>query len=361
MNIAVIGAGVVGLLTALMLKRSGAKVSLFSAARPDSVDTCSSAAGGMLSPIAEAIYGNQAIAEAGWDSVKRWADLLETFEIAPMFGQDGSVLWAAPHHHGEIREWTQRLIQKFSDGPWEPQPASSSHSLGADFGDYDAETIVLKNEGFIDTRAVLMGLSKTLDKEGVQSFHGLRVDLPRDGVYALDKDQGNFDVIIDCRGLGAKEAWRGLRGVRGEALLVYAPEVSLERPIRVLHPRYPVYVVPRPNHHYYIGATVVESESLHPITVQSLLELLTGLYQFHSGFRYAHVVENLIQVRPAFDDHEPRIETSPRLIRVNGLFRHGFLLGPIIAKSVVDLVYGSSVEPEVKGWVTSRKVSKACG
>jgi glycine oxidase len=359
MNIAVIGAGIVGCLTALMLKRSGAKVSLLSAARPDSVDACSFAAGGMLSPIAEAIYGNQAIAKAGWDSAKKWADLLETFENDLMSGQDGSVLWAASHHQGEIREWIQRLEQKFPDGPWEPLPASSSHSLGADFGDVEGETIVLRNEGFIDTRAVLMELFQILDKEGVQSFYGLRIDLLQNGIDALDINHLKFDMVIDCRGLGAKEVWPGLRGVRGEALLVSAPEVSLERPVRVLHPRYPVYVVPRPNRHYYIGATVVESESLHPISVQSLLELLTGLYQFHSGFRYAHVVENLVQVRPAFDDHEPRIEISPRSIRVNGLYRHGFLLGPIVAKSVVDLVYGRSVEPEVKGWITPQNISKA--
>jgi glycine oxidase len=361
MNVAVIGAGVVGCLTALMLKRSGAKVSLFSAARPDSVDTCSSAAGGMLSPIAEAIYGNQVIADAGWDSVKRWKDLLETFEKAPMFGHDGSVLWAASHHRVEIREWAQRLAQKFPDKPWELLPASSSRSLGPDFGDSDVDTIVLKNEGFVDTRAVLIGLSKALDKEGVRCLYGLRIDLLLEGLNDLDGDCPEFDMIIDCRGLAAKQIWPGLRGVRGEALLVHAPEVSLKRPIRVLHPRYPVYVVPRSHHYYYIGATVVESESLHTISVQSLLELLTGLYQFHSGFRYAHVVENIVQVRPALDDHEPRIETSPRLIRVNGLFRHGFLLGPIVAKSVVDIVYGRSVEPKVKCWVTPQAVSQACG
>ena len=36
-----------------------------------------------------------------------------------------------------------------------------------------------------------------------------------------------------------------LRGVKGEMLVLRCPDVSLRRPVRLLHPRIPLYVVPR--------------------------------------------------------------------------------------------------------------------
>ena len=62
-----------------------------------------------------------------------------------------------------------------------------------------------------------------------------------------------YDWVIDCRGYGAKAAWNRpsesqLRGIRGEVARVYAPEVELSRPVRLLHPRYPLYIAPKENH-----------------------------------------------------------------------------------------------------------------
>jgi glycine oxidase len=361
MKIAVVGAGVVGSLTALMLRRGGGEVSLLSASQAGSAETCSFAAGGMLSPIAEAVYGREEIALAGWDSVERWGELVATLDQKFLFGRYGSVVYAARQHHAELQEWVKRLEQKFPSGPWQVLSGDGMQDLEPGLEASAAGVLHLKNEGFVDCRAVLAALSQALVKEGVAIEYGRWVERVDEGVIHSGADAWHYDMVIDCRGLGAQHEVRGLRGMRGEALLVYAPDVTLQRPIRVLHPRYPIYVVPRGGGHYYIGATVIESESLEPISVQSLLEILTGLYQFHPGFRYAHVTQTLAQVRPAFDDHEPRLVTQTRLLRLNGLYRHGFLLGPIVAQAAADLVYGRSLDPRIQPWVQSSSVNTTCG
>ena len=68
------------------------------------------------------------------------------------------------------------------------------------------------------------------------------------------------DLVIDCRGLGAKDDLPNLRGVRGERIVVKSRDVTLTRPVRLLHPRFPLYVVPWGDGLYMIGATVIESE-----------------------------------------------------------------------------------------------------
>jgi glycine oxidase len=353
MNIAVVGSGVVGSLVALWLKRGGANVSLLTASQRSSADTCSYAAGGMLSPVAEAVYGSQSIAQAGWDSVNRWSSLLETLKTPVLFGQEGSIVFATSKNYVELNEWIKRLSQKFPDGPWEIVEGASIETLEPGITGSARGVIYLKNEGFVDSRAVLAALMAALQREQVSVLYGIRATRIDEGVIEAEETIFQYDMVIDCRGLGAHHDVRGLRGVRGEALLVRAPDVSLNRPIRVLHPRYPIYVVPRERGHYYIGATVIESESVGPISVQSLLEILAGLYHFHPGFRYAEVVQTIAHVRPALDDHEPRILPRSRLIQINGLYRHGFLLGPILAESVANLAYGRPVDPRILSWITS--------
>ncbi|MGE0856086.1 MAG: FAD-dependent oxidoreductase, partial [Hyphomicrobiaceae bacterium] len=117
---------------------------------------------------------------------------------------------------------------------------------------------------------------------------------------------------------------------------VHAPDVTLSRPVRLLHPRHPLYVVPWPGNRFMIGATVIESEDDGPATVRSALELLGNAYALHPGFAEASILDIGAGLRPAFPDNVPRIylKDHGRVIRVNGAYRHGFLLAPVLAKVV---------------------------
>ena len=147
-----------------------------------------------------------------------------------------------------------------------------------------------------------------------------------------------FDWVLDGRGLAARDPISELRGVRGEIITLCTGEVQLRRPIRMMHPRYPLYIVPRPNHRFVVGATSIESDSLRPATVRSALELLSAAYALHPAFAEAEIVEINRQCRPAFPDHLPRITQQDHFLRINGLYRHGYLLSPLVAETVAALI-----------------------
>ena len=125
---------------------------------------------------------------------------------------------------------------------------------------------------------------------------------------------------------------------------VHAPEVGLLRPTRLIHPRYPLYIAPKPGGVFVIGATEIESEDLSPASVRSTLELLSAAYTVHSGFGEARILEITTQARPALPDNQPRLRRlSPRVLQINGLYRHGYLISPAVLDAALqELEQGDS-------------------
>ncbi len=150
------------------------------------------------------------------------------------------------------------------------------------------------------------------------------------------------EMVIDCRGLAARDALPDLRGVRGERAVIRTREVSLQRPVQLLHPRLPLYIVPWDDGLFMIGATLIESEDAGPVSVRSALELLGGAYAVHPAFGEAEIVDLGVGVRPAFPDNVPRavVRQGGSRIFVNGAYRHGFLLAPVLARAVADYIEG---------------------
>ena len=147
------------------------------------------------------------------------------------------------------------------------------------------------------------------------------------------------DSIVDCRGFAARAELKQLRGVRGEMIRVRTREVSFTRAVRLLHPRIPLYVVPRANGEFMIGATMIESAEKGAVSVRSAIELLSAAYALHPAFGEAEILEMSADVRPAFPDNEPRIDERGGRIFVNGFYRHGFLLAPAFAERAAALAF----------------------
>lgn len=177
-----------------------------------------------------------------------------------------------------------------------------------------------------------------------------------------------FDLTIDCRGhsarphqtrsqaepadqgcqvLSAESNWawpsagafrsghsmaHQLRGVRGEAFLLRAHGCPLRSNLRVFHPRQSLYLVPRGNETFYLGATALECEDHSGVSVRSALELLGGVYAVHHAFKEAEILEAFAGVRPVLPDGLPRVELCDGMMRFLGFNRHGFLLGPALVE-----------------------------
>jgi len=197
------------------------------------------------------------------------------------------------------------------------------------------DALLFPDEGHVEPRAVLPQLHERIRAAGGAVRYGSEAR-PDD----LD------GVVIDCRGLFARDTQGELRGVKGEMVIVETGEIALSRPVRLIHPRWPLYIIPRANHQFMIGATSIERED-DGVSVRSALELLSAAYAVHPAFGEARIVEIGSGLRPAFPDNLPRIAIDHQRIAVNGLYRHGFLLAPALAELVLGYVARGAIDNEV--------------
>ena len=203
--------------------------------------------------------------------------------------------------------------------------------------DQHAKAFFIPHEGQVDAQRFMKASSDYLLAHSDVTWHQeSKVTHVSDGSITVEDEGKTFDWVFDARGLGAQEEMDGLRGVRGEVFWLDASEIIITRPTRMLHPRYKIYIVPRPNNRYVIGATEIESEDKSPMSVRSSLELLSAVYSMHSGFAEARIVNMLTNCRPTLRDNLPKIEHSTKMTRINGLYRHGYLLAPAVVEEALN-------------------------
>ena len=143
--------------------------------------------------------------------------------------------------------------------------------------------------------------------------------------------------------MGSQKDLKQLRGVRGEVIRFESTDVILNRPIRLMHPRYKLYLVPKPNHQFILGATELESEDRSNISLRSSMELMSALYTISPAFSEARILKTDVNLRPAYPDNLPQITQqilpdSTQHLSINGLYRHGYLIGPAIIQDVEKLL-----------------------
>jgi glycine oxidase len=322
-KIAIRGAGIVGLWQALTLARRGHRVTLCERSPVPFMHGCSLYAGAMLAPNCEKESAEIIVRELGRRGLALWRD------IYPGTVANGTLVVALHRDRAELDRFA-----RMTDGHRRLPPtelATSEPSLVDRF----AGALYYAQEGHLSPEPALHFLLEQAQAAGAE------VRLGEGGVPA------DANLIIDCRGLAAKDRLPDLRGVRGERIVVKSREVNLSRPVRLLHPRFPLYVVPWGKGVYMIGATVIESEEAGPITLRSALNLLSAAYALDPAFAEAEIVLQGAGARPAFPDNRPRIMVAQRYIYVNGLYRHGFLLAPVMAELVADHIETGATDPEV--------------
>jgi glycine oxidase len=325
MHIRVLGAGVAGLTVAFECARAGLSVEVLEWREGPGLG-CSYLAGGMLAPWCEAESTEQLILDLGCESLRFWT------ETVPVAHRHGSLVVAPARDRPDLTRFARRTAG------FESIDAAGIAALEPDLGGRFDGGLFFPAEAHLDPRAAMAELTRRLGSYDTATL--------RFGVDAAQVSEG-VDWTIDCRGLAALDALPDLRGVKGEMLVLATREIGLTRPVRLLHPRQPVYIVPRGDGRFMIGATMIENEEPGRITARAMLELLGAAYCLHPAFAEAEIVETGAGVRPAFPDNLPRIRRDRRKIYVNGLYRHGFLLAPALARRVAQIVLEDAYFPEV--------------
>jgi len=336
MQAGIVGSGLIGRLLAYRLIKDGWQVSLFDKGDLSGKGSAAYAAAGMLSPIAEQESTENTIYQLGKQSLNDWSLWLSCLKQKVYFQKKGTILLAHAQDFLQLKNIAERLKSRTQSDLVKYLDQVQLQQLESEL--FFNQAYFLKGEAQVDTRALLMSLAKYLLEHGAYLNFGTYVTSITPGKIEIENDTFEFDWVFDCRGIGAQQTFSDLRGVRGELLYLYAPEVNLKHMIRFIHPRYRLYVIPRPGHIYLVGATEIESCDSSPISVRSCLEFLTAAYSIHKNFAEARIVEMISAVRSAFPNNLPRLYYQPQLIAINGLYRHGFLIAPTIVKEVISFI-----------------------
>lgn len=320
-HISIIGAGVAGTWQALLLARAGYDVTLFE--RDDASLKASSGywAGGMLAPWCESEATEPAIARLGLRSLDLW----DEFSDGP---RSGTLVVAHRRDRADFERFAQRTTGH------DLVDAAAIARLEPALADQFDRGLFYADEHHVEPRKMLPRLHAKLKDMGVAIRYGAECADPSEGLH------------IDCRGIAARDSVPDLRAVKGEMIIVETGEVALNRPVRLIHPRWPLYIVPREGNRFMIGATTIETDDTS-VSVRSALELLSAAYAVHPAFAEARIVEIGAGLRPAFPDNLPRICIEKDRISVNGLYRHGFLLAPALAELTAAYLQRGAIDNEV--------------
>lgn len=349
LHVGIAGAGLAGRTLAWRLLRAGCRVSLFDERQRTDLTTASMTAAAMLSPLAELAVSDEAVFALAQRSMQlwpRWMDELAAAGAPPVyFRQQGTLVVAHAADRASLEHFSRLLQHKLPpahrsqvhvlDGPGlaqlEPALAGRFH-----------RGLMLDGEGQLANDQLMVALANQIDQLGGHWHEWQRVEsLSAHLIHCVGAEYA-VDVAVDARGVGSRPAWPQLRGVRGEVLTVECPGVSLLRPVRLMHPRYQLYVAPRPGHQFVVGATELESEDTGPVTLRSTLELGSALHSLHPAFGEARVLRLAAALRPALDDHRPAVALRDGVWHINGLYRHGYLCAPALVDGLAHQLLGTA-------------------
>jgi glycine oxidase len=323
-SVSIIGAGIAGAWHALLFAQAGHDVTLHERSDASLMLSTSHWAGGMLAPYCESEIAEPIISRLGLRALDLWRREL------PDTPFNGSLVVAHPRDRNDFERFA-RLTQGH-----QRLDAAGIAALEPSLEGRFREGLFFAAEGHVEPRRVLPKLHERIIAAG--------------GTIKFNSDVTAEDVdglVIDCRGLAARDQQAELRGVKGELILIESDEVTLSRPVRLIHPRWPLYVIPREDHLFMLGATSIEAEDTG-VSVRSALELLSAAYTVHPAFAEARIIEFGSGLRPAFPDNLPRITIArDNRIDVNGLYRHGFLIAPALAEMTLGYVQRGQIDNEV--------------
>ena len=342
-DVAVVGGGLLGRLLAWRASTAGLRVALYDAASSRGEGSAAWVAAGMITPSAEAVDADPEIVAMGRRSLNLWPQWLAELPEPVFYRDDGTLLLWHREDAGEAHRFERLLVTRDAQAHLVHVDAARLSELEPALDSRFQQSLYLPGEAQIDNRALLKTLTLALEEARVQCHWQTFVaadDLPAAG------------IVVDCRGMGARRDLEQLRGVRGEIVRLDAPDVELRHMLRLLHLRFSVYVVPRAEGKLIVGATSVESDDRSPMSVRGALELLTSAYSILPALAEARILEFATQVRPTLPDNRPAFfyHLGRHVLRINGLYRHGFLLSPAVVEEALPLLSGQWEESYTGRW-----------
>ena len=302
-----------------MALQKGFKVTVYDQDDKALTQGCSSRAGGMLAFNCEADGKNDIITQYGKQSLELWQQ-----NFPNLITQKGSLLLAPQNDKDQLR-YFEKVTNDFKR-----VTLTDIDLLEPELDGRFEHGLFYTHEAHLEPRLCMAALLKKCYALGIDIKFNHHIDKPN-----------LHHINIDTTGLWGKKTLYNLRGVKGEMIIVKCPEIHFLRPIRLLHPHHPIYIVPRSDNHYIIGATTIESENTkisNNISLQSAGILLTQAFHLHPAFGEAEIIDMYVGYRPAFEDNKPQIIHKENIYYLNGLYRHGWTIAPALANELVTMI-----------------------
>lgn len=349
-RVVVIGAGIVGLLTALELRRRGHRVVLRSEGIAEGTTF---AAAGMLAPAAEIQYGQGPL----WDIMREAGDLhRELAARLPGAGyRDASTLvvgrdtadLAALHDLAAVQRSTGAEVRELTGAALRREEGALLRGLPGG--------VLLTRDHQVDPRLLAAAAHAALESDGVDGMAGPPAEIHLGPITSCE-DSG-ADRIVLAAGLGVPEIdgphrrlELALRPVRGDVLRLRVPPSLLlpgednlvTRTVRAIVRGRPVYLVPRDDRTLVLGATSREDD-LAGTSAGGVLQLLQDAAEILPAVRETELIEVTTRDRPGTPDDLPLLGPVPgaeHVVVSTGYHRHGILLSAWAAQRTADLIDG---------------------
>lgn len=332
-KVSVVGAGIIGLASALTLADRGHQVTVHD---PAPASQASHWAGGMLAPSAEVVYKQDPLFPLMRAAGEWYPDLIaltSKYSTKPTgYSTDGTLvvardqadrthldeLQAYQAKHGmEVEKVTIRRARTL-------EPALSPAIAGA---------VRIAGDHQVQPRLFTQAL--------IDACRNTNVTFTPETV--TDVNQCDADQVLVAAGLGAGDLVGGLnlRPVYGEILHVRVPDHQyplLNHVVRGFVEDRPVYLIPREDRTLTIGATTREDGRAQP-QVQGVHQLLRDAIELVPALEECDLIEAGAGARPGSPDDLPYLGRIDERVTVStGYFRHGILLAAVGARCGAEIV-----------------------
>ena len=298
-------------------------------------------AGGMLAPIAEVQFQQDALFPLMTASADAYPSLMERLnratDLPTGYDTTGTLIVAADRADAEHLERTRTYYQDLNR-PTSPITPSQARALEPLLAPRIAGAVSIPSDHQLYPRLMVRALKDALVRRGV-TFSTERV---------ADPDAG--DII--CTGLGATLLGEyPLRPVYGDILRLRTPRPLLKHVVRGYVNSRPVYLIPRPDGELCIGATSREDQRTLP-AIDGVHQLLRDAIRLVPAIEECELLEANVGARPGTPDdlpifgHRTRADGTRQLVST-GYFRHGILLAALAGKIGAEVACGADIPPEM--------------
>ncbi len=352
----VIGAGLIGLACAWRARRRGLSVLVVDRAAEPGAAT-SSVAAGMLAPVTEADFGEEAALGVNLIGRERWpgfaAELEEVTGLPTGYRESGALV-VAPDRDDAAALRRLHEFQRSLGLRAEWLTPSRCRELEPGLSPRIAGGILAPQDGQAEPRAVSRALAEAvgdvhLGTEVKEIEHdGQRVTGVRTASWSIACDQvvvaaGPWSAALAPDGVGPP-----VRPVKGQILELRVRDGMTEPLHRVVRtPR--CYLLARGDGRVVLGATVEEQGFDTAVTADGVYRLLEAAWEVLPEVGELELVRARAGLRPGTPDNAPVVGRGELdgLVWATGHWRNGVLLAPLTGELVAELLSGGEPSPEL--------------